>query len=353
VPDANRFKINGRPVILIWTLDLGLFSNTQGNASKLIAYVRQQCEADYGFNPYIIVSDEFPENDTTCTNAIIDTDEAWFNPWLTSPPVYSWTLKQYVNSASQTISTGVCVAQYNEVNSALGLDGVIDPNHGVTLQTGLQKTADLHYPDEVTFIEGFSDWEENAAIWRVNNLDSSGNALTYATTYYDYPNQRIEVLRQHAKNLFPIDLKMDAVSCDSFSGWSGTPSNYYRNGAISNSISPTTDTTGGYYVSMTAGQTLQWSEAQNAQNNPNFWGIPINGTVHINVRVATNNATSQLYFVIDGTTYSTVTLPNTGGLTTFATVSMGSYALAANSYHVVQLVCPTGTVNLHYWQLAP
>ena len=59
VPDTNRFKINGRPVIIIWTGNSYFITNMQGNVSKALLYVRSKCQSDFGFNPYIILSQDF------------------------------------------------------------------------------------------------------------------------------------------------------------------------------------------------------------------------------------------------------------------------------------------------------
>ena len=57
IPDAYRFKINGRPLIIIWSGNTVTFmTNMQGNASQAITYVRQRCQADFGFNPFIVLS---------------------------------------------------------------------------------------------------------------------------------------------------------------------------------------------------------------------------------------------------------------------------------------------------------
>src|SRR5258706_14050066 len=55
VPDANRFKINFRPVIIIWTGNSATVANEYGNYSRAMTYVRQKCQTDFAFNPYIIV----------------------------------------------------------------------------------------------------------------------------------------------------------------------------------------------------------------------------------------------------------------------------------------------------------
>ncbi|MDB6015990.1 MAG: carbohydrate binding module family protein, partial [Pedosphaera sp.] len=69
VPDANRFKINGRPLIMIWSSGPLLMTNTQGNLSRALTYVRQCCQRDFGFNPIIIDDWATTKHDTTCTNA--------------------------------------------------------------------------------------------------------------------------------------------------------------------------------------------------------------------------------------------------------------------------------------------
>jgi len=71
VPDANRFKINGRPVIIIWTGNTYFVANMQGNVSRALTYVRQKCQADFGFNPFIVLSGDFYGNDTTLNDPAI------------------------------------------------------------------------------------------------------------------------------------------------------------------------------------------------------------------------------------------------------------------------------------------
>jgi hypothetical protein len=81
IPDTNRFKINGRPVIIVWTGNTYFITNMQGNASKAFKYVRQQCQSTFGFNPFIIVSADFLSNDTTMNDTnVVDATESWFTP---------------------------------------------------------------------------------------------------------------------------------------------------------------------------------------------------------------------------------------------------------------------------------
>jgi hypothetical protein len=328
VPDANRFKLNGRPVIIIWTGNNYFISNTQGNVSRALTYVRQQCQAEFGFNPYIILSGDFLPNDTTCNNpAITDAIENWFLP--DSSHANNWSLGTF-----NGVKIGALCPQFQDpiANPA----NWIDPDHGNRLANGLSNTRGNGA--FLTLVEGFTDWEEDAACFRVRSLDPSGNALGYSSTYYDYPNQRINILRRYGNNPFPAELKFEAEGCDYFGG--GSPgSNYYRNGNIG--IEPTSDAGGGFDVGwINANEWLEWRE------------VPIQGSaIHLQVRVASPNSNCRLHFVVDGSTYPTLTIPNTGGWQAFTTIESGAqYQFPKGSTHTVRLVCETGGFNINYWQ---
>ena len=66
-----------------------------------------------------------------------------------------------------------------------GQGGFLDPNHGVRFDVGLSNTVDAGAL--LTLCEGFTDYEEDAAMWRARNMDTNGNALSYSQTLYDYP----------------------------------------------------------------------------------------------------------------------------------------------------------------------
>ncbi len=331
VPDANRFKIKGRPVIIIWTGNTYFITNMQGNTSKALTYVRQQCQTNFGFNPYIILSSDFLTHDTTCNNPnVTDAIEAWFDPNST-----------HTNGATLSTFNGVEIGalcpQFQDPNT--DASSWLDPLHGIGLNYALNKTCGAGAL--LTLVEGFSDWEEDAACFRVRNQDASGNTLGYASTYYDYPNQRLNLLRQHGSHPFPVELKFEAESCDYFGGAAGGNGqvNYYRNGNIA--IEPTSDAGGGYDVGwIQPGEWLEWEQ------------VPMQGSqMHLQVRVASPNNNCQIHFVVDGTSYPAFTIPSTGGYQTWATVDSGSiHQFTKGSLHTVRLVCDTGGFNLNYWK---
>jgi len=322
VPDANRFKINGRPVIIIWTGNKVFISNMQGNASKALLYVRQKCQADFGFNPYIIVSKDFLTNDTTCNDpTVIDAAEGWF-----VPPGSASTL---------TTFNGVKIGALAPSFHAPGQANYMDPNHGTTLNNALAATVGAGAL--LTLCEGFTDWSETAALLRVRNLDPSGAALTYAQTAYDFPNQRINLLRKYSQNPFLGNLKFEAEGCDTFGGASGG-TGAFRNGSIK--IEACGDTDGGWDVgSMQSGEWFEWQ------------GVPLNSAPHFLVRVATPNAGRTGHFVIDGVAMPSKTLPVTGAWQTYATFDFGAYGTFTNSYHTVRFVSDNGGINFNWWQL--
>jgi len=321
IPDANRFKINGRPVIIIWTGNPATVGNEQGNYSRAMSYVREKCQADFGFNPYIIVNTDALKNDTTL-GAVVDAAHGWSGGG-------TWTLTTFNNTKIGVAFPGL---------EASTSSGFRDPNHGNTLKTALANTA--HSGALLTLIEGFTDWEEDASIFRVRNLDENGNPLSYSSTLYDYPNQRLNIVRSYSRIPFPGNLKFEAEGADSFGGAAGGngKTNFYRNGNIA--IETTSDAGGGFDIGwMQPGEWLEWKD------------VPLNNKPHFLVRIATGSGNEMAHFVIDGVAKPVQVLPNTGGLNNWVTFDFGAYGTYTNSYHTVRIVFDTGGVNFNWWQL--
>jgi len=327
VPDANRFKINGRPVIIIWSGNTFFVGNMQGNASKALLYVRHQCQNKFGFNPFIIVSGDFLPNDTTCNNSnVVDGVHNWFAQGSSG----------YSQTTFNGVKIGACCSQFQ--TPAFG-SGWIDPQHGQTLASALQNTRGSGAL--LTLVEGFTDWEESAALFRVNNIDTDGAVLSYGQTYYDHPNQRLNLLRQYGNHPYPADLKFEAEACDYYGAANGGngQNNFYRNGNIA--IESAGDAGGGYDVGwINPGEWLEWEQ------------VPIQGSkVHLRVRVASPNNNSSIHFVVDGTNYPSLIVPGTGDWQVYTNIESGTaYAFAKDSTHTVRLVCDTGGFNINYWQ---
>src|SRR5260370_24990066 len=167
IPDANRFKVNGRPLIIFWAAGNTFCTNQQGNLSRALMYVRQKCQADFGFNPYIVANQGDFNNDTTINDTnVIDATQAWFGP-----PNTPFTLTTFKGRR-----TGVAAA-------AFGVNNDMPANHGQVFDEALSSTVGSGAL--LTLCEGFTDYEEGGAMCRVRNLDTNGASLDDTNTAYE------------------------------------------------------------------------------------------------------------------------------------------------------------------------
>ncbi len=108
-------------------------------------------------------------------------------------------------------------------------------------------------------------------------------------------------------------------------------------------IQTTTDTGGGYNVGYTkAGEWLNYS-----------MNVAVAGTYDLDVRVAYSSAGGQFHFELDGVNITgTMTMPNTGGVQTWKTMTLKGIQLPAGQ-HVLRLVMdkngPSGSVGNFNW----
>ncbi|MDB5327493.1 MAG: carbohydrate binding module family protein, partial [Phycisphaerales bacterium] len=329
---------DGRPVYRVWSAAPAFLSNVAGNGSKLLRYLREQCRKEFGFNPYIMVPEEWIKLDPSSAGpAVVDAVVPWFTP-VPGPNYSDWNVHTW-----HGVTVGACIPQFriSEDADPNAPTWIVDPQHGNTLARGLAATAKNGHC-VATFIEGFDDYWENATLWRARNIDPAGNPLGYKETGYDYPNQRINIVRRYSRHQFPPDLRLEAESCDTFSGAAPQAPgvNRYRNGDLA--VEETKNAEGGYDVfNGQAGETLTWYE------------VPIKGTVHLQVRVATPTADGKMHFVIDGRAQKPFVVPGTPDAQKWITVEAGAFTSARETDHTVALVMDTAGVSVDWWQLQP
>ncbi|HWG22503.1 DUF5010 domain-containing protein [Actinospica sp.] len=315
VPSSMLYKVNGQPLIYLWSDNSFAFANQgNGNSARYLSYVRSQAESTFNENPYFVVDDSWVKNDSAVAGVVQGEDD-WFG--VPTPT--------YTNQALGGQTFGATVPSFEEVDSTA--NRLIDPNHGNTFVTDLTDTVGKN--DTLTLVEGFSDWPENAAMWRTE-------AGSYTTTHRDYPGQDINILRRYSKTPFPSPLTVQAETADTITGAQANPFKVYRPDL---GVQTTTDTGGGWNVGgLTTGETETWDQ------------VPMQGTENLSVRVASPNTGSQFRFVIDGVTGPTITVPNTGGWQTWQTVSAGSFTFNPGTYHTVEIQYLTGGFNVNWWQ---
>jgi hypothetical protein len=317
VPSANLYKVNGQPVVYLWSDNSFAFTNQgNGNSAAMLSYVRSQAQSTFNLNPYLVVDQSRIQHDPAVAS-VANGQDAWFG--VPSPAFTNMTL----NGAN----FGATVPSFYFVNGTTNM--VIDPNHGATFVNNLVNTVGKN--DLLTLVEGFSDWPENAAMWRTASAD-------YSTTLRDYPNQDINILRRYSQTPFPTTMTVQAEGADTVSDTTtGNTFAKYRTDNVD--VQTTTDTNGGWNVGATAnGEWEQWNE------------VPMQGTENLKLRVATPSTGRQVRVVVDGVAGPTITVPNTGGWQTYQTIDLGSFQFNTGTYHTVRLEYVNGGVNVNWWQ---
>ncbi|MCF3961607.1 DUF5010 domain-containing protein [Streptomyces fuscigenes] len=316
VPDSMRFKVDGRPLVYEWSIsDFAFTGQGNGNAAKMLSYVRSHAQSEFGVDPYFVVDNSWLSEDPS-VSAQIGGADGWF-----AVPGNGRSMTSF-NGATY----GVAVPGFHFAAGSTNMN--IDPDHGQTLSANLAATAGAGA--KLTLVEGFTDWQENAALTRT----AEGS---YDQRHTDYPGQMINIMRRYSRTPFPAALRVEAETADSYSDTtSGNQYGAYRDGGID--IQTTSDAGGGWNVGAIAGgEWLQWQD------------LPLQGTVNLQARVASTNATGRMRFVIDGQPGPTVTVPNTGDWQTYQTIDAGTFSFAAGTYHTVRIEFLTGNFNLNYW----
>jgi hypothetical protein len=319
IPDTLRYKIDNRPVVFFWSVKSTWMINMEGNLSKILAHIKTQCQQTFGFVPYIIVFKTWFERDASLTPASADAAHNWFS----AAGGTSYTLWQHNN-----VKTGVCVPAF--VKPSEPTNGVLEPGMGTAdmgkrLKTGLNATVGAGA--RVTLVEGFTDAAEGAALWRSTD---EGQHI-----YYNYANQRLNILRRYTKNPYPDNLKMEAEACDFFSdvttGNSGGA--FLDSGDLD--VVKCTDAPGGWNVTNTqANEWMEWKE------------LPLPAKTKFQLRYKSSTAAS-IVMSVDGIALSTINLPNSNDVWT--TMDAGEYNNPVNGLHTVRLTIVTGTPDINYF----
>lgn len=327
IPDERRYKIDGRFVIIFWSIkDTWMTNMGNGNIEKILQHIKTQCYETFGFYPYFVTMRSWFDRDASLYNStLIDAVHDWFS----SAGGYSWTNYSWTHrSTRQVIKTGCCVPGFSAPDDADGrpfLDPTMGTNDkGLRLKTGLTKT--VKEGAALTLVEGFTDAAEFAALWR-----STDNGQY---RFYEYPNQRLNILRSYSRNPYPSVLKLEAEACDDYSdlttGNSGGA--YLHMGDLD--VVKCNDLRTGWQVTATqAGEWLQWRD------------IPLLASTKFQLRYK-STAASSVRLEVEGFTLATTELPSTNGL--WVTKDLAIFSAAANTTGTVRLIIVSGSPEINY-----
>jgi len=320
IPDSKRYKIDGRMVIWFWGAKPTWMTNLQGNLSRILSHIKTKCQADFGFTPYLIIEKSWLDNDNTITTAHADGVHGWF----TSASQISYSLWQ------KDDGTWWNGQKFGALCPGFGYSGhepFMDPKMGFStgnerrLIAGLEATVGAGARS--TLVEGFTDAAESAALWRSND-----------TQYYDYPNERLNVLRRYTNDPYPSTLKIQAEACDVYSDLSSGNNGgaYRRDGNLD--ILKCSEIHGGWYVTDTEpNEWMEWKE------------LPLLSNTKFKLRYK-STAVSSVKVSVDGSTLGTINLPSTNGI--WSTIDAGNYTTSSNSLHTVRLTIVSGVPEINY-----
>jgi len=323
IPDAMRYKIDGRMVIWFWSAKPSWMINLQGNLSKILTHIKTQCQAEYGFTPYLIIDKSWLDNDNTITTAHADGVHGWFSSankisyTLWKKADGTWWNGQKFGCAVPGFSTPDEPSVF--LDPSMGTD-----DNGKRLIMGLDNTVGAGARS--TLVEGFTDAAEAAALWRSTD---EGEHL-----YYNYANQRLNILRRYTSNPYPNTLKLEAEACDFYSdltiGNSGGAFLYQGDLDVVKS----SDTNGGWNVINTqADEWIEWKE------------IPLLYHTKFLLRYKSTEI-SEVVISVDEADLSVVSLPSTNN--SWSTIDLGNKMLASNSLHNVKLKIISGSPDINY-----
>lgn len=312
IPEKYIFKYNGRPVVYFW--GCSFVGDVPGKLSYILKRVREDCIKEFGMDPLLIIDQDWGKRDNTLTAAteVVGGINNWFN--MDNP----YTVRTF-----KDLTIGVGIPGFL-VNDKKGNKMFVDADHGRLLQKAL--TYSVKNRANLIFLEGFTDVLENAAYWRSTD-----------EVYYDYPNQRLNILRKWSSNPYPKEFKVEAEACDYFEDKSsGNSGGQYRKGDLD--IKKCNDVYEGWCVTATeSGEWLKWVE------------LPFSaGNSVVKLRYSALSAV-KIRFDIDKKEGSVVELPATGG--TWKEIDAATVNFEKKGWREVVLNIISGNADLNYFTI--
>ncbi|HXO29974.1 MAG TPA: DUF5010 domain-containing protein [Thermoanaerobaculia bacterium] len=325
VPDANRVKIQGRPLVFLWNIShLQGFTNLQGHLTGLIEFLRNKCMTTFGFNPFIVVDWTWINEDPAVGAAVDGVDQ-----WFATSPGANWS-KYTHQGASGTFTTGVVNPGFWNPR----LNQFTDRANGSALRNGLANA--LSGNGDLLLMENLTDVEENAGYYRGAILcnPSCGGPTPPAGQCWPYANLYLNIVREEV-NPFQKFVQLQAEAADTYQVQSTSSGIFRRDGTLN--ISYTDATHSNWAVTLKAPDWLQYNSFQLGASSSYLLTI---------VYTSSSGASGQL--LVDGVPVSSFSLPATGRFT--AVNAPGRFVVASGN-HDIRLQILSGAANIDFWQL--
>lgn len=311
IPDKYIFKYDNRPVIYFW--GCGFVGDVPGKLAYLLKRIREDCIKEFNMDPLLIIDQDWTKRDNTLSKATeaIGGINDWFN--MSSP---------YSSRTFKNLTVGVGIPGFL-VNDKTGNKMFVEADHGKLLNKALRYIINSHA--NLVLLEGFSDVLENAAYWRSSDK-----------VYYDFPNQRLNILRKWSSKPYTKEFRVEMESCDYFKDNSiGNSGGQYRKGDID--IKKCNDINAGWCLTdIESEEWVKWVE------------LPFcKGTSTISLRYL-SNVNIKMTLAIDKKEYN-IDLPSSNGV--WKDADIAKISNDENGWHEVIFYVKSGNGELNNFRI--
>lgn len=327
VPDQHRMKIQGRPLVIMWSIDpFWGFANPTGNLTPLIQWLRSQSMSTFGFDPFIVVDYTWIQFEPGVGSQVDGVHQ-----WFTVDVGNAWSLYTHTGR-SGTFKTGVVNPGFWSPG-----DNLYRPrNNGQTLRDGLAATSTAN----LLIMEGLTDIEENAAYYRGSSICSPACGSPYtppAGQCWSHPNQYLNIVREIVWPN-PKYVIFHAEACDAFNTPSSTRTGLFRRD-------------GNLAIYYTDGST-NWSVRLRSNEWLEYLSFQLGGSSNYRLSVRYSSVTGGSgRLLIDGVQKLTFALGPTGSLNTYTEVVFPTPFQILAGNHNIRLETQSGEVRVDQWIL--
>lgn len=312
-----RFLLDGKPVIATWNLRDRNFKHQQGNASRLITWLKAQFKFRYNVEPTFILQDNWFHEDSTLNDEHAMGQHCWFTP---------------VSNVKESVSS---VCPFNDQFWSVAAPGFRDPNtvagcgeecREVTRRNGktLVHALNLAVEKDATMVmlEGWTNMVESGGFYR--------------SDHWAYPTKYINIVRKFS-DPEPETLRFQAEGADAFFDTSQeNEGNQYADRTLD--VGKLKDGSG-WYVGFTAEN--EWLEYQSVKLGC--------GQYRFTARVATRNDDKKMHLEVGSKTLPTLNVPDTGSIESYQLVHLGQLDLLGGSYNIRLVFESTGGLNVDWF----
>jgi hypothetical protein len=306
IGDLRRAKIDGRPLIFIWSVDTSTMDNPGGgNLRDTLKFLREKVLAESGQNPFIVVDAGFWGHDAAALGenvtlpapvGAVPAVDAISNWWRPDPPTTGVGTRDPAGPHNGYLAGTIVPAfrDWKKIGVPEPRPIVGQPGCGLDCREVLRRRGhalvdylEHHKAKQSNFVllEGWTNVIESAGYYRsLEGNDPHGCTQAGEENRSVYPSQSIHIVRRYADPT-KGDVTIEAETADAYedstlgnTGGAYRPSNYANSGCATtyNDID-VGETETGYYVGWTEwGEWIGWRDLY----------LPA-GTYHVWVRYAT------------------------------------------------------------------